>query len=417
MGGVSITVTASHVSTSSFLVVSAGGGAQGWRGTSVSRVRGGRGRPQVCVIPPATGCPSDAAQLPGSALTSSRPLRVADDVRHAGLEAHERRQVARLGGIILGELVHCGTRTPVSAVAHCHVRHRPPPTACPPACAGGRPGCWRARRPAHGLPTPSLGLNTPRPQRHRHPPLGCQRTLALLPLRPLLGQEAQRAAPRVCWVSKVTVQTSVRARSSSQRHSAAQSGAAHTEAPPGRRTFKLLVRHRGLLQRCFPRRDRALPYDDVGSAFHLRRGARALWQEARRLRSPTPAFHHVRHGRKVCGSSFKSASLLVPRVRLSPAWPGPLGRVFAAWFSVPSVRVRRAVGLTRLLVGGALLGRLVVVPTVTVLGMIKIRLIAAKKGHQLLKKKARGAGGTPRLRGCSTSAERACGAWLAPAPV
>jgi hypothetical protein len=30
-----------------------------------------------------------------------------------------------------------------------------------------------------------------------------------------------------------------------------------------------------------------------------------------------------------------------------------------------------------------------VVPTVTVLGMIKTRLIAAKKGHQLLKKKAR----------------------------
>ena len=142
-----------------------------------------------------------------------------------------------------------------------------------------------------------------------------------------------------------------------------------------------------------------------------------MWQEARRLRSPSPACHHVRHGRKVCGSAFKSASLPVPRVRLSPAWPGPLGRVFAARFRVPSVRVRRAVGLTRLLVGGAPLGRLVVVPTVTVLGMIKIRLIAAKKGHQLLKKKARGAGGTPRPRGCSTSAERACGAWLAPAPV
>ena len=36
--------------------------------------------------------------------------------------------------------------------------------------------------------------------------------------------------------------------------------------------------------------------------------------------------------------------------------------------------------------GGA---RLPVVPTVTVLGQIKIRLVAAKKGHQLLKKKAR----------------------------
>jgi hypothetical protein len=35
--------------------------------------------------------------------------------------------------------------------------------------------------------------------------------------------------------------------------------------------------------------------------------------------------------------------------------------------------------------------RLPVVPTVTVLGMVKIRLVAAKKGHQLLKKKARGA--------------------------
>jgi hypothetical protein len=33
--------------------------------------------------------------------------------------------------------------------------------------------------------------------------------------------------------------------------------------------------------------------------------------------------------------------------------------------------------------------RLPVVPTVTVLGMIKIRLTAAKKGHQLLKKKVR----------------------------
>jgi V-type H+-transporting ATPase subunit D len=49
--------------------------------------------------------------------------------------------------------------------------------------------------------------------------------------------------------------------------------------------------------------------------------------------------------------------------------------------------------------------RLVVVPTVTVLGMIKIRLIAAKKGHQLLKKKARGAGGTPWRRGGRSSAE------------
>lgn len=39
--------------------------------------------------------------------------------------------------------------------------------------------------------------------------------------------------------------------------------------------------------------------------------------------------------------------------------------------------------------------RLVVVPTVTVLGMIKIRLIAAKKGHQLLKKKARPAWEAP----------------------
>jgi hypothetical protein len=39
--------------------------------------------------------------------------------------------------------------------------------------------------------------------------------------------------------------------------------------------------------------------------------------------------------------------------------------------------------------------RLPVVPTVTVLGMVKIRLVAAKKGHQLLKKKARRA--TPAL--------------------
>jgi len=36
--------------------------------------------------------------------------------------------------------------------------------------------------------------------------------------------------------------------------------------------------------------------------------------------------------------------------------------------------------------------RLVVAPTVTVLGTIKTRLLAAKKGHQLLKKKVRGVG-------------------------
>jgi hypothetical protein len=39
--------------------------------------------------------------------------------------------------------------------------------------------------------------------------------------------------------------------------------------------------------------------------------------------------------------------------------------------------------------------RLPVVPTVTVLGMVKIRLVAAKKGHQLLKKKARAHGNNP----------------------
>ena len=49
------------------------------------------------------------------------------------------------------------------------------------------------------------------------------------------------------------------------------------------------------------------------------------------------------------------------------------------------------------------------VPTVTVLGMVKIRLVAAKKGHQLLKKKVRESGAHPRGEGQAKSATESLG--------
>jgi hypothetical protein len=50
---------------------------------------------------------SDSGMRVAGARTAAGALGVADDVRHARLEAHEGRQVRRLGGIILRELVHC----------------------------------------------------------------------------------------------------------------------------------------------------------------------------------------------------------------------------------------------------------------------------------------------------------------------
>jgi len=127
IGGVSMMVTASHVSSSSFLLVSASAerrGARRQRRRAIanrSRVRQGGATQRRAEQPQAR---SDALARPAAgasgcrrarlrrcawrwARTAASTLGVANDVRHASLEAHEGRQVRRLARVILGEAVSC----------------------------------------------------------------------------------------------------------------------------------------------------------------------------------------------------------------------------------------------------------------------------------------------------------------------
>ena len=113
-------VTASHVSSSSFLLVSAsfrrsGAGSQRRRTSQVATRVSALWRPaaarwQAPAALRSAGRRQAAALRCGRARTAAGALGITDDVSHASLEAHERRQVRRLARIILREAVSCGGR-------------------------------------------------------------------------------------------------------------------------------------------------------------------------------------------------------------------------------------------------------------------------------------------------------------------
>ena len=147
-----MTVTASHVSSSSFLLVSASARRAGASRQRRRRPQTGPGFQDLRRLPRAAGRAAKRCEARGGALgrkaaarrcararTAAGALGIADDVGHASLEAHERRQVRRLARVILREAVSCGGAA----------RQRPA------ACAQ-RPGCQRS---ASRRPNPSNGSN------------------------------------------------------------------------------------------------------------------------------------------------------------------------------------------------------------------------------------------------------------------
>jgi hypothetical protein len=173
-------VTASHVSSSSFLLVSAsfrrsGAGSQRRRTSQVATRVSASGRPAAALreAPAAlqsAGRRQAEALRCGRARTAAGALGITDDVSHASLEAHERRQVRRLARVVLREAVSCGggARQRLGASVRA-------------------PGGARRARPAASAETLAVAAR------------GVQgaRTLALVALRALLGQETQRAAARM----------------------------------------------------------------------------------------------------------------------------------------------------------------------------------------------------------------------------